>query len=62
LISIEKELVMSGGVSKNIGVVALVKEELGLEPLLAPDPQMIGAVGAAVVAKEIFVKQKRSSD
>jgi len=58
LISIEKELVMSGGVSKNEGVVKLITEELGIEPLRASDPQLVGAVGAAVVAREIFAKQK----
>jgi predicted CoA-substrate-specific enzyme activase len=58
LISIEKDLVMSGGVSKNIGVVERVKEELGMQPLLAPDPQLTGAVGAAVVAREIFLSKK----
>jgi len=61
LISIEKDLVMSGGVSKNLGVVALVREELGLEPLLAEDPQMVGAVGAAVVAREIFDRKKKDA-
>jgi len=58
LISIEKDLVMSGGVAKNIGIVKLVKEKLGIEPLLAEDPQMVGAVGAAVVAKDIYAKQQ----
>ncbi|MFC1815481.1 BadF/BadG/BcrA/BcrD ATPase family protein, partial [Thermodesulfobacteriota bacterium] len=56
LICIEKDLVMSGGVSKNIGVVKQVTEELGMEPLLANI--MIGAVGAAVVAREIYAKKQ----
>ena len=58
LICIEKDLVMSGGVSKNIDVVHKVKEELGLEPLPVPDPQLVGAVGAAVVAREMFVAKQ----
>jgi predicted CoA-substrate-specific enzyme activase len=42
-ISIEKDFTVTGGISKNIGMVEKVKEKVGLEPLLAPDPQIIGA-------------------
>ncbi len=51
-ISLIKDLAITGGVAKNPGVVAKIREKTGLEPLLPPDPQMIGALGAALFAHE----------
>jgi predicted CoA-substrate-specific enzyme activase len=51
-ISLIKDLAMSGGVAKNPGVVAKIREKTGLEPLLPPDPQLIGALGAALFAQD----------
>jgi predicted CoA-substrate-specific enzyme activase len=51
-VSIEKDFTITGGIAKNIGMVNKVKEKVGLEPLLAPDPQIIGALGAALFAQE----------
>ena len=51
-ISLEKEFSITGGIAKNKGMVAKLKEEVGLEPLLAEDPQIIGALGAALFAEE----------
>ncbi len=51
-ISIEEDFTITGGISKNIGMVEKLKEKVGLEPVLAPDPQIIGAVGAALFARE----------
>ncbi len=52
-IKIEKDFSITGGISKNIGMVESLKEKVGLEPLIAPDPQIIGAIGAALFAREI---------
>ena len=60
-ISVEKDLVMTGGVSKNVGVVQKVTEVIGFEPLLAPDPQLVGAIGAAVFAREKYLAKQRSA-
>ena len=51
-VSIEKDFTITGGIAKNVGMVNKVKEKVGLEPLLAPDPQIIGALGAALFARE----------
>jgi len=57
--SIIKDLSLTGGVVKNAGVVERIKEKTGLEPLLAPDPQIVGALGAALFAqKKYLAKQK----
>ena len=51
-VSIEKDFSISGGIAKNRGMVQKLKEKAGLEPLLAEDPQIIGALGAALFARE----------
>jgi predicted CoA-substrate-specific enzyme activase len=51
-VSIESDFTITGGISKNIGMVAKIKKKLGMEPILAPDPQIIGALGAALFARE----------
>jgi len=60
-VSIEKEFTITGGISKNAGMVEKVKEKLGMEPLLAPDPQIIGALGAALFAKERYLAQQKNN-
>ena len=51
-ISIEKDFSISGGIAKNKGMVAKITEKVGIEPLLAPDPQLAGCLGAALFAKD----------
>ncbi len=51
-ISIEKDFAISGGIAKNKGMVYKLAEKVGLEPLLCDDPQLAGALGAALFARE----------
>lgn len=51
-VGIDGELVMSGGVAKNIGVVKALEELIGLEIRVPSEPQIMGALGAAIFAKE----------
>ena len=51
-VSIEKEFSITGGIAKNKGMVAKLREKTGMEPLLSEDPQIIGALGAAILAQE----------
>jgi predicted CoA-substrate-specific enzyme activase len=46
------DLTMSGGVSKNKGVVALMEEKLGKPILVYREPQIVGALGAALFARK----------
>jgi (R)-2-hydroxyacyl-CoA dehydratese activating ATPase len=50
---VEKDVCMTGGVAKNVGVLKALEEQLDL-PMrrLRVDPQIVGALGAAVIAKE----------
>ena len=43
--------VMTGGVAKNAGVVAAIEERVGGGILLPEEPQIVGALGAAIVAR-----------
>jgi (R)-2-hydroxyacyl-CoA dehydratese activating ATPase len=50
--SIEKEVVMAGGVAKNIGVVRALEKVTGFPVKIAVEPQIVGALGAALLALE----------
>ncbi|MDO8490961.1 MAG: acyl-CoA dehydratase activase [Dehalococcoidia bacterium] len=43
-------VVFSGGVAKNIGVRRALEQELGMEITVPAEPQIVGAVGAALIA------------
>jgi len=52
-VGLEEEITISGGVAKNIGVVTFLENKMGLKTIKLPiDPQIIGAMGAALLAKE----------
>jgi predicted CoA-substrate-specific enzyme activase len=51
-VSIEKEFSITGGIAKNKGMVAKLRDKVGLEPVLCEDPQIVGALGAALFAAE----------
>ncbi|HMK34393.1 MAG TPA: acyl-CoA dehydratase activase [Desulfomonilaceae bacterium] len=47
-ISAREPVVFSGGVARNPCVVDLIKRETGWELLVPPEPEMMGALGAAI--------------
>jgi predicted CoA-substrate-specific enzyme activase len=53
-IEVAEEVVMTGGVAKNAGVFQAMSDALGvpLTPLDGVDPQIVGALGAALFAEE----------
>ena len=63
----EKELVITGGQSKNIGIVSRIENILGVKCLPMPkwresglDPMIAGAIGAALLAKALYEKSQKS--
>ncbi|MCK4331892.1 MAG: 2-hydroxyglutaryl-CoA dehydratase [Dehalococcoidia bacterium] len=52
-LKIEPDVVLTGGVAKNVGIVRAMKENLGCELLIPEDPLLTGAMGAAILAKEL---------
>ncbi len=61
-VSIEKDFTITGGIAKNRGMVAKIAEKVGLEPLLAEDPQIIGALGAALFAQERYLGKETKEE
>jgi predicted CoA-substrate-specific enzyme activase len=54
-IGVVEQVLMTGGVAKNRAVVARLAEQIG-HPILVPEePQIIGALGAALFASEVHV-------
>jgi predicted CoA-substrate-specific enzyme activase len=52
-VGLEEDLTITGGVAKNIGVIAYLEKKMGIKPKELPiDPQLMGALGAALIAKE----------
>ncbi len=51
-VSLEEKFTITGGIAKNSGMVAELRKKVGMEPLLCEDPQLVGALGAAVFAEE----------
>jgi predicted CoA-substrate-specific enzyme activase len=52
-LKIEKDVVVTGGGAKNIGLVKALEVKLGFPVLLPPEPLLTGAVGAALLGKDI---------
>jgi len=51
-VNLEKDFSITGGIAKNSGMVAKITDKVGMEPLLCEDPQIVGALGAALFAEE----------
>lgn len=55
-LKVEPEVVLTGGVAKNIGVVKAVGRHLGCSIKVPKEPLISGALGAAVLGKEYLLK------
>ena len=51
-VEVQGDFVMTGGIAKNIGIVKRVAERVGMNILIPSEPQIAGALGAAIFAKE----------
>ncbi len=56
-VGIEESLAMTGGVAKNIGVINILSKKLGVDVFVSNEPQIIGALGAAIFAYEMNKKE-----
>jgi predicted CoA-substrate-specific enzyme activase len=55
-IKVEKEVVLTGGGGKNKGLHHALEEQLTCEILLPPEPLITGALGAALLGKDLYQK------
>ncbi len=55
-VGIKADFTITGGIAKNIGVVKRLEERVGLKALLPEEPQIVGALGAALFARDKLSK------
>lgn len=58
IVGLEKDIVMIGGVAKNIGFVESLKRELGMDVIIPDAPDFVGALGAAVAAAAGVIEEE----
>ncbi len=51
-VGINSEVTFTGGVSRNVAMVKLIEEAVGMKINVSPDAHFCGALGAALVARE----------
>ncbi len=61
-LKIEPDVVFTGGVAKNIGVVKALKENLECEVFVPDEPLLTGALGAALLGKELVMKARTQGE
>jgi predicted CoA-substrate-specific enzyme activase len=52
-LKIEREVALTGGGAKNIGLVKALEAKLGFAVLVPPEPLLTGAIGAALMGRDI---------
>lgn len=57
-VGMEPDFMMTGGVAKNPGVVRAIEEKTGHSLYICPEPEIVGAAGAALYALERIDVQK----
>ena len=55
-LKIEQDVAVTGGGAKNIGLVKALEGKFGFPLLVPPEPLITGALGAALMGKEIYEK------
>jgi (R)-2-hydroxyacyl-CoA dehydratese activating ATPase len=61
-LKVEPDIIFTGGVAKNIGVVKALEAKLGCNLLIPEEPLLSGAIGAALLSKEIAINNLQSKD
>ncbi|MFX1321423.1 MAG: benzoyl-CoA reductase, bzd-type, subunit Q [Promethearchaeota archaeon] len=61
-LGIEEKFAITGGIAKNIGIVKRLEDELKIKaPEPSIDPQIAGAIGAALFAKALVEKERKKA-
>jgi len=60
-LKLQKEVILTGGGGKNKGLVKALSEQLDCEILVPPEPLITGALGAALLGRELYEKALRNN-
>lgn len=55
-VKIEKDVVITGGGAKNVGLIRALESKIGYPVLRPPEPLLTGALGAALIGKDIAMQ------
>ena len=55
-LKVERDVVITGGGAKSIGLVRAFEEKMGFPLLVPPEPLLTGAIGAALLGRELALK------
>lgn len=55
-LKVQKEIILTGGGGKNKGLVQALRDQLGQDILVPPEPLITGALGAALLGKALYEK------
>ena len=61
-LKIEREVALTGGGAKNIGLVKALEAKLGFPALVPPEPLLTGAIGAALLGKDIVKEAEKKGE
>jgi predicted CoA-substrate-specific enzyme activase len=59
-LKVERDVAITGGGAKNIGLVNALEKMFGFFLLVPPEPLITGALGAALIGKELFENAAKS--
>ena len=51
-VGIKSDVVVTGGVAKNAAIIKELESKTGLNIIIPPEPQIVGALGAALLARD----------
>jgi (R)-2-hydroxyacyl-CoA dehydratese activating ATPase len=58
-LKVERDIAITGGGAKNIGLVRALETKFGCPVLVPPEPLITGAFGAALIGREVYEKAMR---
>jgi predicted CoA-substrate-specific enzyme activase len=58
-LGLEKDVVVTGGGAKNTGLIQAIESKVGFPVLIPPEPFITGALGAALIGKDLVARGLR---
>jgi predicted CoA-substrate-specific enzyme activase len=58
MVKMKEDLVVCGGVAKNIGVIKALEKRIHLKVWVPEKPEIVGALGGALIAQDLYQKPK----